>query len=332
MLMEPIVIAEELAQEPGQLVNQFSRAFLSLDLGDQFSRANAVVIKPNLTYPAYKEGVTTRKEFVEGLVVALREANSTARIYIGEGEGGYSSFSMTAAMRAMGFYELEERYPNVKIMNFSELRSRTVEIDTKYGPYRIELPAVFFDEADFSITCPLPKVHCMTRITLSYKNQWGCIPDTMRLKSHYLFDHIISKISETMKFRYAFLDGRYGLDVNGPMVGTPVEVNWFVASNSLGAFDRILSEMMGFDYRDVGHLKIADKYGLIPKKHDIKLVGDFESLRRKFFLKRDLWNYPALVAFHSRYLTHLFYCSRWATLLHDIMYTFRERPITNHRQ
>lgn len=327
--MEPVVIVEKLAQEPGLLTEQLSHSFLPLSLGDDFDKARAVVIKPNLTYPSYKKGVTTRKEFVEGLVKALRKINSTTKIYVGEGEGGYNSFSMTKAMEAMGFCELEDKYPNVKIVNFSDLRSRVVELDTEIGAYSIRLPELFSDEVDFSITCPLPKIHCMTRVTLSYKNQWGCVPDTMRLRNHYMFDRIVSKLSDILKFRYAFLDGRYGLDVNGPMAGTPVEVNWFVASNSLGAFDRVVSKMMGIDYRQVGHLRIAEEYGFIPREQDIRLVGDFESLQRSFVLKRDFWNYPALAAFHSKHLTHLFYFSMWAKLLHDVMYTFRKRPITN---
>lgn len=329
VLMKPVVIIDKLAQEPDLLTKQLSRSFVPLSLRDDFDKARAVVIKPNLTYPSYKEGVTTRKEFVESLVRALREINSTTKIYVGEGEGGYNSFPMTKAMEAMGFCELEDAYPNVKIINFSDLRSRVVELDTGVGAYSIGLPELFFDEVDFSITCPLPKVHCMTRVTLSYKNQWGCVPDTMRLRNHYMFDHIVSKLSDVLKFRYAFLDGQYGLDVNGPMAGDPVEVNWFVASNSLGAFDRVVSEMMGIDYRKVGHLRMAEKYGFIPRKQDMKLVGDLESLKRDFVLKREFWNYPALLAFRSKYLTHLFYFSMWAKLLHDIMYTIRKRPITD---
>jgi uncharacterized protein (DUF362 family) len=151
----------------------------------------------------------------------------------------------------------------------------------------------------------------------------------MRLKNHYRFGSIIPKISEILKFKYAFLDGRYGLDNNGPMVGTPVEVNWFVASNSLGAFDRVLSDLMGFYYRKIAHLKTAESYGLILDQRKIKLIGDPGKLKRKFTLKRNFWNYPALAAFHSKHLTHLFYFSRCAKLLHDIMYTFRERPISS---
>jgi uncharacterized protein (DUF362 family) len=167
----------------------------------------------------------------------------------------------------------------------------------------------------------------MTGITLAFKNQWGCLPDNMRLKNHFVFDEIISQIAEKLKFRYAFLDGKYGLDINGPMDGHPVEVNWFVASNSLGAFDMIVSEIMGVDWRSIGHLKTAARNNLLPKREDIEVIGEIAAFKRPFTLKRDLWNYPALTAFHSSMLTHLFYFSSLAKPLHDIMYTFRKRPL-----
>lgn len=227
----------------------------------------------------------------------------------------------------MDYFEIERKFPQVKIINLSKVPSKEIEIDTDRGPYKAALPEIFFDEIDFLISCLVPKVHCMTKITLSYKNQWGCLPDVMRLKNHYMFDYIISKLSDILKFRYAFLDGKYGLNSNGPMVGDPIEVNWFAASNSLGGFDMIVSEMMGFDWERIGHLKMATEYGFLPKREDIEIVGDLESPKRKFVLKLNLWNYPALAAFNSEKLTHLFYFSKWAKLLHDVMYTFRKKPI-----
>jgi uncharacterized protein (DUF362 family) len=323
--MKKIVLIQRLADEKG-LVDQFSNAFGTISLDKDFARAKAVFIKPNLTYPTYKKGVTTRIEFVEALVAALRRHSALPRIYVGEGEGGYNAFSMTDGMRVMGYYEMGERHENVEIVNLSNLRKRTLTVRVKGRDYPLEMPELF-DDVDFSITCPLPKVHCMTGVTLSHKNQWGCVPDIMRLKNHYVFHETIGQICDKLKFRYAFLDGKYGLDENGPMLGSPVEVNWFVASNSLGAFDMIVSEMMGFDWRKIGHLRMADKYGYMPRREDIEVEGDIESLRRKFVLKRNVWNYPALAAFHSKPLTHLFYFSGWAKLLHSVMYTFRKRPI-----
>lgn len=289
--------------------------------------ANTVFVKPNLTYPEYRKGVTTRKDFIESLVDVLITTKPDLKIYIGEGDGGYNSYSSDAAFENMGFYELESEYPQIKIVNLSKVPSQCVEIDTPRGIYKLLLPKIFFDEVDFSISCPVPKVHCMTKVTLSYKNQWGCLPDVMRLKNHYMFNYIISKVSDVLKFKYAFLDGKYGLNVNGPMIGEPLEVNWFVASNSLGAFDVVVSEMMGFKWRKVEHLKMAEKYGFIPAMKDIEIFGDIGALKTKFTLNRNMWNYPALAAFHSKWLTHLLYLSSWAKILHDVMYLFRKRPI-----
>lgn len=322
-----IAIVSNLNDDAIKLHHQFLGAFDSIGLSLDFDRSRSIFIKPNLTYPHFKAGVTTRRDYVAALVAALRNINTTTKIYIGDGEGGYNSFSMTDAMKDMGFYEIAEAYPNVEIVNLSHLATRKMELKANGKPYSLNLPKLFFSEIDFSITCPLPKVHCMTGITLSFKNQWGCLPDTMRLKNHYVFDEIISQISDVLKFRYAFLDGKYGLNNNGPMMGDLVEVNWFVASNSLGAFDLVVSGMMGFDWRRIGHLKMAEMYGFMPKEDEIQIIGDPVSLRRKFTLKRNFWNYPALAGFHSKSLTHLFYFSMWSKLLHSVMYTFRKRPI-----
>lgn len=327
--MKTIVVVDKCALDRKSIQEQFTSSINAISLDEAFAKASAVFIKPNLTYPTYKKGITTRKEFVENLVAALRLINSTTKIYIGDGEGGYNSFSMTDALNDMGFHEIHEKYPSVEIVNLSAIKRVNVQLMVDKKPYSIELPELFFKEIDFSISCPLPKVHCMTKITLSLKNQWGCLPDTMRLKNHYVFNKIIAQVCEKLKFQYAFLDGKYGLDTNGPMNGDPIEVNWFAASNSLGAMDIIISEMMGFNWHDIGHLKSADRLGYMPKREDIEVIGDINVLKRKFTLRRNFWNYPALIAFHSQKLTTLFYFSRWAKLLHDIMYSIRKRPISD---
>lgn len=74
-------------------------------LDEEFLNAKSIFTKPNPTYPYYKRGVTTSKLFIEGLVKELRQMNNSKNIYIGEGEAGYNSFSMTNALKTMGFLE-----------------------------------------------------------------------------------------------------------------------------------------------------------------------------------------------------------------------------------
>lgn len=328
-MKNPKVVIDKLSQNPVDFHLQLQTAAEILGLNDDVKMAKAVFIKPNLTYPVYKEGVTTRVEFVRDLVSLLKELNPELSIYIGEAEGGYNSFSMSAAMEGMGFNQLSREFSSIKIVNLSQIPCQTITITTNKGLFTIELPDIFFNEIDFSISCPLPKIHAMTKVSLSFKNQWGCLPDVMRLKNHYMFDHVISKISEKLKFKYTFLDGRFGLNNNGPMVGDAVEVNWFAASNSLGAFDMVLAEMMGFKWEKIKHLKYAAKEGLLPERKHVDIIGNVDLLKKEFILRRNIWAYPALFAFRSRLLTHLFYFSKLAKPLHDFMYLFRKKPTSN---
>ncbi len=310
------------------LADQLHQHAGKIGLDEAVRSARSVFIKPNLTYPTYKPGVTTRVEFVEALVVALRRIKPSLRILVGDGEGGYNSFNMSDAMRVMGFYDLEVKYPGVKVVNLSALPRTEVSFHTPKGDVPISVPSIFLEEVDFSISCPLPKIHDMTKLTLSYKNLWGCLPDTMRLQYHYAFPHLISQIADILKFRFAFLDGKTGLDRNGPMVGVPVNVGWLVSSDSLGAFDMTVSGMMGWDWRKIEHLQMARKNGYAPSPDEIEVMGPLDQLRRVFTLHRSFWSYPALVAFHSRRLTRFVYLSVFSKFLHDVMYTFRKRPIS----
>jgi uncharacterized protein (DUF362 family) len=321
------VVIDKLADSKEGLRAQLVKSAPKIGLDTDTMAARAILIKPNLTYPTYKKGVTTSIELIREVVGTLKDLNKNVKIYIGEGEGGYNSFSMDEAFKTMGFCELAREFSQVEIVNLSKVPSKKIAVQTLRGQYEINLPEIFFTGIDFSISCPVPKVHDLAKISLSYKNEWGCLPDIMRLKNHYMFNCLISRVADTLKFKYAILDGKYGLNNSGPIVGDAVETNWFVAANSLGAFDSIVSEMMGFKWNKIGHLKVAERYGYLPKKEDIELIGDVNDLRLKFSLKRGFWQYAALVAFKSRYLTNFFYLSRYAKILHDIMYLFRKRPI-----
>ena len=58
--MLPIFIASPLEN----LRDQIAGSLAPLGLVSDFNAAKAIFIKPNLTYPKYKEGVTTLKEFI----------------------------------------------------------------------------------------------------------------------------------------------------------------------------------------------------------------------------------------------------------------------------
>jgi len=325
--MSALVIVERLAGDESSMERQFDSALERLNFVSEFQKARAVFIKPNLTYPSFKKGVTTQAAFVGHLISSFRRINKTTKVFVGEGEGGYNSFSMAETLHSMRFHEFASQWPNVEVVNLSCIPSRIVNLRGSDKDLEIRLPLLLLEEVDFSISCPVPKVHCMTTLSLSLKNLWGCLPDTMRLRNHYELDRLISQLCEKMRFRFAFLDGRFGLDGNGPIIGTPVDLDWFAASNSLAAHDMVLSEMMGMDWKRIGHIREAVAAGPFPDGSGVKVVVDALWPKRTFRLRRRFWDYPAWIAFRSKRLTYLFYLSRLSGLLHWFMYLFRKRPI-----
>jgi len=55
--MNSVVFIKKIAQDSEALKKQFRHSFISISLIDDFRKAKAIFIKPNLTYPNYKKGV-----------------------------------------------------------------------------------------------------------------------------------------------------------------------------------------------------------------------------------------------------------------------------------
>jgi len=184
-------------------------------------------------------------------------------------------------------------------------------------------------ETDLFITMPVPKIHCMTGLTLSYKNQWGCIPDIMRLRRHFIFDDAIIAINRALK-PAVLADGTYFLDRNGPMDGDPVLMDLIIAATDVGAFDRYVAEMMGFSWRSIRHLRRAVELGDMPSDlKDIEYnVPAAEARTHIYRLQRTFRNYIALIGFRSQFMTWLGYESWFGkAILHGILYAIVGKPV-----
>ncbi|MFA4884182.1 MAG: DUF362 domain-containing protein [Candidatus Margulisiibacteriota bacterium] len=286
-----------------------------------------VLLKPNLTYPKFKPGVTTTPKVLEATIKLLKDLG--ARIVVGESDGGYDSYEVKDAFHDYGLYDLEKKY-GIKVVNFSQDKSswRYLTINKYFKQFKVEYPALL-EDCDHFITFPVPKVHAMTGISLSYKNQWGCVPNTMRLRYHPVFNEAIFAINQIPKSKFTIIDGTYGLTRSGPMVGDVFAWGFILVANNFEAADLVVSQMMGVDLKRVLHYRLPYKNKLVPKISEISLNQDFKKFASgKFYLKRDIWNYLALSAWLHPWINHFFYESFAADLLHKIMYTFRKRPIS----
>jgi uncharacterized protein (DUF362 family) len=302
-----------------------------IEFGAMVSRSSRVFIKPNLTFPIYRPGVMTNPQAIEAAILAIREY--TPNISIGDADsGGYNRFSMDEVYKETGIWQFAEKY-GVRLVNLSRVDRRTISFQYSGRSFSLELPRLLTDEIDLLISMPVPKMHANTVVSLAFKNQWGCIPEPRdRLRLHPFFKHVVLEVNKAVKAKVVIMDGRYGLNKNGPMRGHPVELNWILVTNDLGAADRLACELMQIPLERIPYLKYAQELGLIPEKNEIIINQDIKPFRReKFFLRREWTDYPGFLAFHNPFLAYLAYFSPLAEVLHRILYLVRE-PFYNYQR
>ena len=286
-----------------------------------------VFIKPNLTYPFYKRGVTTSPEVIEAIVAALR--NQTSNITIGESDGGgKDSWTADEALQGHNLLGIAEKY-NVGLVNLSRVPSQYVETTVEEEVIGVDLPSILLNEVDVFITVPVPKLHHMTGVSLAFKNQWGCIPDRMRMRHHPEFAQKVIAINKLLNPRMAVFDGTYFLDGLGPVEGNPVKMDLLIASNDIGAGTLACCEIMGYDLYQSKHLRTALKEGLMPSSlSECEMNTSIEAYdSHKFRLtKRPLQSWAALWAFNHRFGTNLFYLWPTAKPLHKLLYLLKGHP------
>jgi uncharacterized protein (DUF362 family) len=284
-----------------------------------------VAVKPNLTYPHWKHGVTTSPAALERVVAELARRGN--RVFVVESDGGYGAWLCEQAFEGHGIYDICRRH-GAEAVNLT--KSEWTHLDVGSGGRRIELPfpRMLLEEIDAFITMPVPKVHCMTGVSLGMKNQWGCVPDPLRLNFHYRFNEAILKINRSLPSPSVIADGTYFLDDNGPMEGQPVRRDLMIQADTIGEFERYTCAMMGVDPQGIRHLAHAIRDGFVPGDLD-SLEFDRAQLSRlsyKAKLNRTPRNWMVLTFFHSKFLTRLIYTSTFGRILHHAFYAVVGKP------
>lgn len=284
-----------------------------------------VSIKPNLTYPFYKPGVTTSPALLESVVKLLR--TRTEHITIVESDGGSYAWPAQQAFEGHGINSICARY-GVRAVNLTESPREWAETDIQGRRIKVEMSRLLLHETDVFITMPVPKVHVMTRVSLGFKNQWGCLPDVKRLRNHSEFPCKVLAINKLLKPRLAIFDGAYFLNKTGPMEGEPVKMNLLIVSDDAGAGSLACCQIMQIDPRSAASLRLAMREGMMPRRiEDVTLNAPLAPfIGPRFTLERSWMHWITLGVFNSRLATRLVYDSPMAKPLHDIVYFFRGRP------
>jgi len=284
-----------------------------------------VSIKPNLTYPFHKPGVTTSPAMLEAVIRLL--STRTRNINVVESDGGSYSWPADDAFKGHGIFELCKRY-GARAVNLTRYPREHVETEIDGRRVSVELSRLLTRETDVFITMPVPKVHMMTGVSLAFKNQWGCLPDVKRLRNHYEFPRKVLAINKILRPQLSIFDGTYFLNRSGPLEGDPVRMNLLIASDDPGAGSLACCALMRINPLSVPHLRLAVRERMMPQTlGEVATNVELEDLKGPAFtLQRSWLQWLTLAIFHSRLATIALYDSPFAKPAHEVLYLFRGRP------
>ena len=267
----------------------------------RFTPGLKVVVKPNLITdnPDYiARGANTSMPVLESLLSLLADAR--CQVTVGESEVGtrVQGRRLAQAVRYMDLNTLCKRY-GADFANFTEDRKVSVPVNgLHFKSFDLSYRQA---EAELVITIPKIKTHKYATMTCSLKNMYGMIPEGRRVIYHRWLSKAITDINSVFRGRLVTLvDGMTAMEGNGPVYGTPVEMNMVLASQDLVAADTICARLIGLDPHAIEHLQMIEKRGLGSSK-DIELVGDEIALPWRVFR-------PAHLNFYRRF-EHRLMCS-----------------------
>jgi uncharacterized protein (DUF362 family) len=255
--------------------------FKALDLIDYataLSGCERVLIKVNfITVKTWDTGATTDPIVVEAIINKLQ--NLHVEICVVESDATLTNADK--AFEATGMREMCERN-GVQCLNLRKIGDR-VKIDVPHSEAlnRITVPRIVAESA--VISAAKLKTHTSTKVTLGMKNMFGLLPDKLKGKYHLRgISKVIVDINSVLKPKLTVIDGFVGMEGAGPSDGTPVQMDLIIAGQDPVATDATASRVMGFDPREIAHIRKAYERGL-GNIDDVQVCGErLENVARPF--------------------------------------------------
>lgn len=218
-----------------------------------------VVIKPNLCdITSWETGVTTDPRWVGVLAKALRSIRPDVQIRVVESDAisAYKTYrSCDETFERLGFVAAAEE-ARVELVNLS--RAETIELRVEGVPFPLSIPTLFLEEI-FFISIANLKVHPYTRMTGILKNSLGLLGDADISSFHPHLSSLISGLHKLCPPDLCIIDGRIGLEGQGPILGSPVRMNTILVGNDALATDEVACRLMGIQADRVPHLQQVAK-------------------------------------------------------------------------
>jgi uncharacterized protein (DUF362 family) len=236
-------------------------------------RGSRVLIKVNLTSEdrLWEKGILTSPLFTQALVEEVQKARP-AEVIIAEGTAvgqntkkafaanGYPEVARATGARLLDLYD--GQYEEVKTAPDGILK--TVRISREIL------------KADFFINAPVLKTHFASTLTAAMKNLKGTTTYYEKKRFHYLnLNQAVAELNQVLRPRLIVVDGTVAMEGDGPIAGTPVDLNMVMAGTDAVAVDTICARIMDIDPGDVTPLVWAKKMGFgVGDEKEMEILGN----------------------------------------------------------
>jgi|GEM_PF-241002 len=226
-----------------------------------------IVIKINGCHYRYLPGLVTTPALVGHLVSILKERAKEVIV----GESDLQRISADVVLKDVGYKKIVEKAGG-KVVNFSKDEMVEVKINGEVWEER-KMPKTLVD-CDVFFTVPVLKTHKLWKVSLALKNQFGCVPESDRLKYQRILPLVVSDFNKFLKPKIVIVDGIIGLEGDGPIAGIPKKTGLMIFSDNVVAADTVSSLIMGFKPAECEMIKNAYERGLGPiNLEDIEVIS-----------------------------------------------------------
>ncbi len=236
-----------------------------------------VLIKVNfITDKTWDTGATTDPIVVEAIIKKLEAL--PVKSYVVESDAMITNADR--AFEATGMKEMCRRNC-VEWLNLRYVKD-TVKLAVPNGEVlkSITVPRLVTESA--VISAAKLKTHVDTGVTLGMKNMFGLLPDKFKGKYHMKgISRVIVDINTLLRPALTVIDGFVGMEGEGPIDGTPVQMNLIIVGTDPVATDATAARVMGFNPHEIKHIYKAYEKGL--GSIEAQVLGEkLETVKRPF--------------------------------------------------
>jgi len=223
-------------------------------------RGKKVLLKPNcLMASPPEDAVTTHPTLVRSLVSSLERRGASVQVGDNPGARGYGAgehcFRVSGLLDAAGDH-------------FVDFGQDTVRVPLKSSFADEVVVSRHVLEADYVVSVPKLKTHCLTVMTGAVKNMYGILAGGEKTRLHYEArrgDDFSEALIDVFALRppdLSVMDAVTVMEGDGPSHGSPRRAGLLIASDNAVALDSFAAGLMGIRADRVGHLAVAGRRGL----------------------------------------------------------------------